>query len=67
MEVIAGDRTHPLFETSYMGATAHLGTSLQTGYGAYFRTTPDTGFVVDPTKILKLIPKNPYNPNGNSL
>lgn len=67
MEVIAGDRTHPLFETSYMGATAHLGSSLQTGYGAYFRTTPDTGFVVDPTKILKLIPKNPYNPNGNSL
>lgn len=67
MEVIAGDRTHPMFETSYMGATAHLGSHLQTGYGAYFRSTPDTGVVVDPTKILKLIPKNPFNPNGNSL
>ena len=67
MEVISGDRTHPLFEQSYMGATVHQGSHLQTGYGAYFRTTPDTGFVVDPTKILKLIPKNPYNPNGNSL
>lgn len=67
MEVIAGDRTHPLFETSYMGAAAHLGSSLQTGFGTYFRMTPDTGYVEDPTKILKLIPKNPYNPTGNSL
>jgi hypothetical protein len=68
MEVIAGDRTHPLFETSpYGGVTGHLGSNLQTGFATYFRMTPDTGYVVDPTKILKLIPKNPYNPTGNSL
>lgn len=68
MEVISGDRTHPFFEsTPYAGVTAHQGSSLQTGYQAYFRTTPDTGLVMDPTKVLKLIPKNPYNPNGNSL
>jgi len=68
MEVIAGDRTHPFFEsTPYSGVTAHQGSHLQTGYGAFFRTTPDTGLVMDPTKVLKLIPKNPFNPNGNSL
>ena len=59
MTVVQGDRAHPMFEQSYMGATANLGASLQTGFGAYFRTTPDTGFVVDPTKILKLVPINP--------
>ena len=67
MTVVNGNRSHPLFEQQYNGATVHEGASLQTGFGAYFRTTPDTGYVVDPTKILKLIPKNPYNPNGNSL
>ena len=68
MEVVAGNRTHPLFETTpYSGVTAHVGSNVRTGYAAYFRSTPDTGYVVDPTKILKLIPKNPYNPTGNSL
>lgn len=68
MEVVAGDRTHPFFETTpYSGVAGHLGSNLQTGFATYFRMTPDTGYIVDPTKLLKLIPKNPFNPTSNSL
>ncbi len=49
------------------GAQNLSGSNLQTGFATYFRMTPDTGYIVDPTKLLKLIPKNPYNPTGNSL
>ncbi len=59
MEVIAGDRTHPMYEETYKGATVHQGSNLSTGFASYFRMTPDTAFVVDPTKILKFVPINP--------
>jgi len=65
MEVISGDRTHPLYEQGYKGMTVHQGSSLATGFGAYFRMTPDTVWVVDPTRILKLVPKNPIPGYGS--
>jgi hypothetical protein len=59
MNVVSGDRTHPMFEKEYNGATVHQGSNVSTGFAAYFRSKIDTGFVVDPTKLLKLVPINP--------
>ena len=59
MEVINGDRSHPLYEMNHNGIPVHQGSDLSTGFGAFFRMTPDTPFVVDPTQLLKLVPKNP--------
>jgi hypothetical protein len=60
MEVVPGSETHPFFQQNYKGMTVHSGAHLRTGFGAYFKTTPDTAIVIDPTKLLKLVPKNPY-------
>lgn len=67
MNVVNGNSSHPFFEHQYMNADLHLGSSTVTGYAAYFTSRIDTGLVMDPTKILKLIPRNPFNPNGSSL
>jgi hypothetical protein len=60
MEVISGSRTHPLLEMTNNGIPMHQGSSLATGFGAYFRATPDTAVVWDPTNLLKFSPKNPF-------
>lgn len=64
MTVINGrGLTHPLFEQSFGNIVARQGSSLKTGYSAYFETVPDTAIVIDPTKVLKLVPKHPVIPN----
>ena len=59
MEVINGSRAHPLFEMTHNGIPVHQGVSLASGFGAFFRAIPDTAIVWDPTKLLKLVPRNP--------
>lgn len=60
MEVISGTRTHPLMQMTNNGIPVHAGASLGSGFGAYFRSIPDTALVWDPTRLLKLSPINPY-------
>lgn len=63
MIVEAGDQTHPLLRTS----TSINGQNIQvsqasdelTGYQVKFISKADTAIVKDPTKLLKLVPKNP--------
>lgn len=59
MEVINGTRSHPLYEMTYNGIPVHQGSSLKSGFGAFFRAVPDTAIVWDPTRLLKLTPRNP--------
>lgn len=59
MEVINGTRSHPLFEMTHNGIPVHQGSNLKTGFGAFFRAIPDTAIVWDPTRLLKLTPRNP--------
>jgi hypothetical protein len=59
MEVVSGTRTHPLMQMTNNGIPMHQGSNLKTGFGAYFRAIPDTAIVWDPTKLLKLVPRNP--------
>lgn len=63
MIVEAGDETHPLLR---MGANingqniqAHAATDELSGYQVKFVGRADTAIVKDPTKLLKLVPKNP--------
>jgi len=59
MEVINGTRSHPLYQMTHNGIPVHQGTDLASGFGAFFRATPDTAIVWDPTRLLKLVPRNP--------
>jgi hypothetical protein len=65
MEVINGTRSHPLYEMTYNGIPVHQGSNLKTGFGAFFRAVPDTAIVWDPTRLLKLVPRNPLT--GQSI
>ncbi|TXI87031.1 MAG: hypothetical protein E6Q36_08210 [Chryseobacterium sp.] len=61
MTVVNGrGATHPLFQQSFGNVTARQGSSLKTGYSVYVETVPDTAIVIDPTEVLKLVPKHPY-------
>lgn len=60
MEVINGTRSHPLFQMTNGNIPVHQGSNLKTGFGAFFRATPDTAVVWDPTRLLKISFKNPY-------
>lgn len=59
MHVINGTGAHPMTEQSYKGMVSHQAANNLTGFQAYFTTTPDTVWVKDPTRLLKLVPKNP--------
>ena len=59
MTVINNDKAHPLFQMNNGSIPMHAGSSLKTGFGAYFTSTPDTAIVWDPTRFLKLTPINP--------
>lgn len=63
MMVEAGDQTHPLLRmtTNINGQniTAHQASDEKTGYEVKFISRADTAIVKDPTKLLKLVPKNP--------
>lgn len=63
MKVQAGDETHPLFRygTSISGKNIeyHNASDDLSGYQVDFKTKAYTAIVKDPTKLLKLVPKNP--------
>lgn len=63
MMVEAGDQTHPLLRTGTnvngMNIQAHAASDELTGYQVKFVGRADTALVKDPTKLLKLVPKNP--------
>ncbi len=63
MVVEAGDETHPLFRsgTSINGQNiqVHAASDELSGYQVKFSGRADTAIVKDPTKLLKLVPKNP--------
>lgn len=59
MHIQNGTWMHPLTEMNYKGMSAHVSTNDLTGFTAKFTTVPDTVWVKDPTRLLKLVPKNP--------
>lgn len=63
MTVLPGESTHPAlrFNQSISGISVEgsLATDEKTGYEVKFRGKADTAIVKDPTKLLKLVPKNP--------
>lgn len=63
MIVEAGDQTHPLLRMSNningQNITVHAASDELTGYQVKFVGRADTAIVKDPTKLLKLVPKNP--------
>jgi len=63
MMVEAGDQTHPLLRTSTnvngQNIQVHAASDELTGYQVKFISKADTAIVKDPTKLLKLVPKNP--------
>lgn len=63
MIVEAGDQTHPLLRTGTningMNIQVHSASDELSGYQVKFVSKADTAVVKDPTKLLKLVPKNP--------
>lgn len=63
MIVEAGDQTHPLLRTGTningQNIQAHAASDELSGYQVKFVGRADTAIVKDPTKLLKLVPKNP--------
>ena len=63
MIVEAGDQTHPLLRSNANvggnNVQVHAATDELTGYQVKFLGRADTAIVKDPTKLLKLVPKNP--------
>lgn len=63
MIVEAGDQTHPLLRMNANVAgqniQVHQASDELSGYQVKFTGKADTAVVIDPTKLLKLVPKNP--------
>lgn len=63
MIIESGDQTHPLLRVNHsisgMNIQAHAATDELSGYQVKFVGRADTAIVKDPTKLLKLVPKNP--------
>jgi hypothetical protein len=60
MNVINGQGSHPLTQQIGPGGVQmHQGTSLKTGYAAYFKKKMDSLHVIDPTRVLKVVFANP--------
>jgi hypothetical protein len=60
MTVINGQGSHPLTQQIGPGGVQmHQGTSLKTGYAAYFTKQMDSLHVVDPTRVLKIVFASP--------
>lgn len=63
MIVEAGDQTHPLLRMGHniggQNISVHSASDELTGYEVKFVGRADTAIVKDPTKLLKLVPKNP--------
>jgi hypothetical protein len=63
MQVESGTQTHPMFRTNTRIAgqniSVHQSSDRKTGYNVHFTGRADTAILKDPTKLLKLVPKNP--------
>jgi len=63
MYVEAGDETHPLLRTGTningQNIQVHQASDEKSGYQVKFTSRADTAIVKDPTRLLKLVPKNP--------
>ncbi len=63
MIVEAGDQTHPALRFGHsvngISLAAHSSSDELSGYQVKFTGKADTAIVKDPTKLLKLVPKNP--------
>jgi hypothetical protein len=63
MIVENGTETHPFFQGNYnvngQNVSIHNGSDELTGFQVKFKGKADTLVVKDPTKLLKLVPKNP--------
>jgi hypothetical protein len=63
MIVEAGDNTHPLLRSTTningMNISVNAASDELSGYQVKFVSKADTAIVKDPTKLLKLVPKNP--------
>ena len=63
MIVEAGDNTHPLLRSTTnvngMNIAVSQASDELSGYQVKFVSKADTAIVKDPTKLLKLVPKNP--------
>ncbi len=63
MIVEPGDQTHPLLRMNHnvngQNISVHQASDELTGYQVKFVGRADTAIVKDPTKLLKLVPKNP--------
>lgn len=63
MMVEAGDETHPFLRTGMningSNIQVHAATDELTGYQVKFIGGADTAIILDPTRLLKLVPKNP--------
>lgn len=63
MQVEAGDETHPLLRTGTningQNIQVHQASDELSGYQVKFTGKADSAIVKDPTKLLKLVPKNP--------
>lgn len=63
MIIEAGDQTHPLLRTGTsingQNIQVHAASDELSGYQVKFVGRADTAIVKDPTKLLKLVPKNP--------
>lgn len=63
MMVEPGDQTHPLLRMNHningSNITVHQSSDELSGYQVKFVSRADTAIVKDPTKLLKLVPKNP--------
>ena len=56
---VPGTETHPFFKQSMNGHMGHLSSGNATGFSMYFTKRVSTPWVKDPTRLLKLVPKNP--------
>jgi hypothetical protein len=56
---VAGTEAHPFFKQSMNGYMGHNASGNASGFSMYFTKRASTPWVVDPTKLLKLVPKNP--------
>lgn len=60
MEVVNGQGAHPLTQQiGPSGVIMHQGSSLKTGYSAYFKKKMDSLHVIDPTRVLKVVFPHP--------
>lgn len=60
---VAGTESHPMFKTTMGGMSGFNSAGNATGFSMFFTKRAPTPWVVDPTKLLKIVAKNPNKSN----